>query len=191
VDTRQRYSLSRREKATRNRNPDAIPLRTCLQCFQPYEAILPDCPHCGGHHVPQGRTKPMEVDGDLLELDPAVMAQMRAKVAEIDAPPMGGNDIVARSIAKNHRLRQQAQETLRTFIATWAGYWKSQGASDAEIYRRFYFKFQVDILTAQSLGRTDAADLEARIIADLVDLNVQLPYTPDYTQEDFIDSTAA
>lgn len=187
VDTRQTYTLRRREKCTREKNTDAIPLRTCLECFQPYEAILPDCPHCGGHHVPQGRTKPLEVDGDLLELDPAVMAQMRAKVAEVDAPPIGGNDVVARSIAKNHRLRQQAQETLRTYIAHWAGYWQGQGASDSEIYSRFYFRFEVDILTAQTLGRTDAADLESRIKEHLVVLNVQLPYTSDPTQEDFID----
>ncbi len=184
VDSPQRYSLAPREKTTRNRNTDAIPLRTCLECLQVYEAVQPACPYCDTRPTPKNRSRPDQVDGDLLELDLAVMAQMRAKVDEVDAPPIGGNDVVARSIAKNHRLRQQAQETLRTFIMTWAGYWRAQGAGDHEIYRRFYFKFQVDILTAQTLGRTDAADLEMRIMTDLLALNVQLPYTPDYTQED-------
>lgn len=185
VDTPQRYTLNRREKTTREKKGDNIPLRTCLACLLPYEAYRTHCPECGEKHVPQGRAKPDQVDGDLFELDPAVRAQMMAAVMELDAPAIAyGTDVVSRSIAKNHRLRQHAQTTLRAYIATWAGMWQMRGASDAEIYRRFYFHFQVDILTAQALGRADAADLEARIHADLMAHNVAAPFTLEPPEDD-------
>lgn len=184
VDTPQRYTLNRREKKTREKDSDAIPLRTCLECLLPYEAYRTTCPECNTKHVPAGRTKPEQVDGDLFELDPAVRAQMMAKVMDLDAPAIAyGTDVVARSIAKNHRQRQHAQQTLRAYIAQWAGMWKMQGATDPEIYKRFYFHFQVDILTAQALGRADAADLEARIHTDLMAHNVEAPFTLEPTED--------
>lgn len=185
VDTPQRYTLNRREKTLRKKASDAIPLRTCLECLQPYEAVLPACPYCGGKHVPQGRVKPEQVDGDLFELDPAVREQMMAAVMEVDAPAIAyGTDVVSRSIAKNHRLRQHAQECLRAYISTWAGWRQTLGEVDATIYRRFYFQFHVDILTAQTLGRVDAADLESRISMDLIAHNIQTPFTLEPTEDE-------
>jgi len=175
VDTPQKYSLNRREKATRQKKGDAIPLRTCLVCLQPYEVVEPVCPYCSSPHVPQGRVKPEQVDGDIFELDPEVMAKMRGAIDKIDRQPFFPKDatpVIINSIKKQHRERQEGQATLRQAIALWAGWQRHQQRSDSEAYRRFFYKFGTDVLTAQTLGNGEAAALEARIRAELDQHNV-------------------
>ena len=67
------------------------------------------------------------------------------------------------NLQKQHRIRQEAQGALRESIALWAGHQRAKGRPDSEIYRRFYFKFGTDIMTAQTLGRPDAHNLTERI----------------------------
>lgn len=175
VDSPQRYSLNRREKTTRQKKGDAIPLRTCLHCLQPYEAVLPLCPYCGGAYVPQGRTKPEEVDGDIYELDPAVREAMRTRITELDRESgmsMNANSVVSNSIAARIRDRQKTQVALRDAIALWGGWNQHLGRSDAEGYRRFFYKFGIDVLSAQALNASDATALEARIRAELLQNNI-------------------
>lgn len=148
------------------RDPDAIPVTTCPECFKAYEALTACCPFCGFKPEPAGRSRPEQVDGDLCEMDPSVLAQMRGEVARIDGQPLipqGVSDIVAAAIRKRWRERQDAQDTLRLRIAEWAGVLHHRGAPDAEIYRRFYHRFGVDILTAQTLNAQDALELKGRI----------------------------
>jgi superfamily II DNA or RNA helicase len=173
------HTLDRRDKRAKNRPDDAIPLRTCLnpECLAPYERYLPACPYCGTVPTPANRSAPEFVDGDLTELDPSALAALRGEVARIDgAPrfPRGVDGPVAHAIKTRHYDRQRAQQTLRERLALWAGWQKQLGRSDAEIYRRFYHGFGVDMMTAQALGVPDAEALTARVDAVLAQENIVL-----------------
>ena len=112
------------------------------------------------------RTGPEFVDGDLEELDYATLAALRGEVARIDGPAYttGLYGVVAAGATKQHRLRQEAQVALRQAIALWAGGQKAAGRSDSESYRRFYFAFGIDVMTAQALGRREAEELMERVV---------------------------
>lgn len=148
------------------RDPDAIPVTRCTECWRDYESLGAACPYCGFKPEPAGRSRPEQVDGDLIELDPEVLAQMRGEVARVDGQPLipfGATEIVAAAIRKRWGERQDAQNSLRLRIAEWAGVLHNRGAPDAEIYRRFYHRFGVDIMTAQALNARDALELKERI----------------------------
>ena len=148
------------------RDPDAISVTRCLECFKDYEAISACCPFCGFRPEPAGRGRPDQVAGDLCEIDPEVLRQMRGEVERIDGQPMipyGASEIVAAAIRRNWLERQDAQDELRASIAQWAGVWKHRGAEDAEIYRRFYHLFGIDILSAQALNAADARELKGKL----------------------------
>ena len=165
-DKQRVWTLDRRERrAAGKKDPDVIPVRTCKKCMGVYEAIYIICPYCGFQHVPAGRTLPEQVDGDLLELDPATLAAMRGETARIDAPASevrdrmmraGASAKVYNSAAKQHTLRQEAQGQLRESIALWAGYQRAMGRPDSESYRRFYFRYGTDVESAKVLGRREA-----------------------------------
>ena len=166
-DAVRHWSLKGREKgARRARDPDAIPVTTCTSCFRVYEAITLICPFCGHKSEPRARSAPEHVDGDLYELDPAALAALRGEVERIDGPvrvPEGMTGYAARGLINRWRDRQTAQGHLRDMIAQWAGYGHAAGMGDPEILRRFYFKFGVDVMTAQTLGAPDAERLAAEI----------------------------
>jgi DNA repair protein RadD len=69
--------------------------------------------------------------------------------------------------------RQAAQRNLRAAIALWAGWQREMGREDSETYRRFFFKYGTDILSAQALGEREANELRERIAADLNSNNVR------------------
>lgn len=174
-DVRREYTLNRRER--RSRSVGDIPLRTCLnpECFQVYESYLSTCPHCGTKWVPQGRGTVEVVEGDLIELDPGVLARMRAEVDRVDNVPrfpQNATPEVVGAIRKNHRMRQDAQTTLRAAIDLWAGWQRHLGREDSEIYRRFWHAFGVDTMSACALGAPDALDLEHRVREQLWLANV-------------------
>lgn len=169
------YSLARRER--RSRMTTDIPLRTCLNldCLQVYERFLSRCPHCGTKWEPQGRGSPEMVEGDLIELDAAVLAMLRAEVDRVDNVPrfpQNATPEVIGAIRKNHRGRQDAQATLRPAIDLWAGWQRHLGREDGEIYRRFWHAFGVDVMSACALGASDALDLEHRVREQLWLANV-------------------
>ena len=74
-----------------------------------------------------GRSSPDQVDGDLQELDPAVLALMRGELARIDGPSEGSNSTVGRAIDKRHLERQRAQAALRDAMRLWGGWRKHLG----------------------------------------------------------------
>lgn len=171
-DAYREWSLDRRERRSRTTPTDAIPVRTCLnpECMSVYERIYSQCPFCGFEVVPAGRSQPEYVDGDLCELDPAALALLRGEKARVDGDcrvPTGVTAATAGAIRRTHWERQEGQKPLRDAIALWAGWQNTLGRADPEVYRRFYFKFGVDILTAQTLGATDAAELTERVSAEL------------------------
>lgn len=177
-DAPREWTLDAREKRRGSGADDAIPVRVCPErtCLAVYERIHACCPFCGHVPVPAERSAPEFVDGDLAELDAATLAAMRGEVAKVDrteAEIMAElaaryvPDIGIMAARKRHRLLQEAQEDLRDAMAWWAGHQRALGRSDSESYRRFYFKFGVDVLTAQTLKPNEANQLRDKIDNDI------------------------
>lgn len=171
------WSLDKREKRAKGaHDPDIIPTRACTSCTALYEAIFKVCPYCKAPHIPAGRGSPALVDGDLIELDAATLAAMRGEIDWVDRPvadlrvhmeQRGRPWSIIQKQSTLHQLRQRAQTNLRDVIAYWAGHQRAAGHPDSESYRRFYFRYGVDVMTAQALKTDDAKDLTARIGLDL------------------------
>lgn len=175
----QSYTLSRPERGERNRRSDAIPLRTCLnvECLQPYERVLLACPYCGTPApAPAGRGTPEQVEGDLILLDPRALAALHNEVARVDgAPPVMDHlsPLAQAGVKKQHWSRQQAQASLRRVIMLFGGYHDTLGHDVRRQQREFFHRFGVDTMTAQTLGSADAAELENRVNAYLLQHNVR------------------
>lgn len=172
-DTPREWTLdSKKRRSNGVKDPHVIPVRTCTKCTAVYEAIYSACPYCGYVHKIMNRSGPEFVDGDLTELSPEVLAIMRGEIDRIDTPHgeirdkmnfAGAPGIVALGAAKQHRLRQEAQSELREALLRWGGLQRLNGRRDSESYKRFYFKFGIDVLTAQALGKRKAEELTRRI----------------------------
>jgi len=175
-DMPQRWTLDRRDRKHKEKDPDILPLRACVSCSAVYEAHLIQCPFCGFIWSPASRSTPEQVEGNLEELNIDVLLQLRGERDRIDSPAQyvkdrmlqaGMPEIAAFGAAKNHRMRQDKQEQLRNKIAIWAGIYHGVGKSDAEIYMRFHKRFKIDILKAQALGRVEAEKLTGGIVDEI------------------------
>jgi superfamily II DNA or RNA helicase len=172
-DSEREWSLDRRGSKPRAKKPDdEIPLRYCPECTQPYQRTKTECPYCGHHPVPADRSRPEYVDGDLFELSPTVLAEMRAAVAKASETPeqtanrmryAGAPEAAVRSMLKKSGAARDARAALKESIAWWAGAQNALGRSDAESYRLFYHLFGMDVLTAQTLGSADTLELADKI----------------------------
>jgi DNA repair protein RadD len=177
-DAPRMWSLDRRERRSRTAPSDVIPVRTCLNetCMAVYERVYKACPFCGFEVVPAGRSSPEQVDGDLHELDEAALKRMRGEIEAVDRDvpfyPTGAAPEVKGAIYRRHIERRQAQTTLRSTIALWAGWQDSLQRSSSENYRRFFLQFGTDVMTAKALGAREAEDLTARIQRELNAHNV-------------------
>jgi DNA repair protein RadD len=177
-DVERSYTLAKAERRSRKKKSDEIPLRYCTntECYAAYEVTLSVCPQCGTPKpAPARRGTPEEVDGNCLELDPSVLAQMRIEQAKVDGPartPVGAAPVVVGAIRKNHALRQEAQAELRAVMALWGGWRTHEGRQPAEVQREFFYKFGRDVLSAQVLGATEAEELRTRISGDLERNNI-------------------
>jgi DNA repair protein RadD len=178
-DARRSWSLDRREKRSREGASDVIPVKACPQCTGVYERIYPDCPFCGFKPVPTVRSGPEFVDGDLSELDAATLAAMRGEIEAVDKDPEQYRaELMAKRMpqvgqlanVKRHVARQEAQAQLREAIAWWAGYQRAVGRPDAESYRRFWFAFDIDVMSAQALGAREAIELTEHINSHLEEM---------------------
>ena len=167
-DAPRQWTLDRRQRRSSKAGDDVIPVKVCPQCTGVFERIYTACPFCGHIPVPVDRSKPEYVDGDLTELDPSVLAEMRGEIARIDQPAeavgrrmeaAGMQGAAVGGAMKNHRERHEAQQALRMSIRWWA----ADHGDIRESYRHFFFKFGVDVATAQTLGRRDALELANRI----------------------------
>ena len=171
-DKRRYWTLDRREKrAKRAADPEEISLTACRNCSRPYEACLPRCPHCNHEPeiIPGGRGNIEQIDGDLILLDRAKLAELRA-AAELEAPADVGRRVsvvagpYAGKAAINHQIERIAmQQRLDGAIALWAGHQRALGRDDQQSYRRFYLTAGVDVLTARSLPRADMEKLALQI----------------------------
>lgn len=175
-DRPQIWTLDRAERMGRGATPlDVIPSTRCLnaKCFRIYERVLPKCPYCGTEPpLPTGRAGPEIVDGDMRLVDAEIILTLRGRVAEVDRDPVQAGakwakHLPPQAVARNVRLhteRQEAQATLRDAIAAWAGVHVARGASEGEVYRRFFYATGVDILHAQTLGPADAEKIRTKLL---------------------------
>lgn len=177
-------TLDRREKRTRGTpDPDRIPMKTCHECTNCYEAFYRSCPSCGHVNKPAARTAPEFVDGDLAELDPATLRKMRGEVENVDAladaalrglKMSGAAPIVIAGAVKQHKARQAAQTVLRDSMQWWAGWQQAHGYDVSQSQRLFFHAFGIDVLSAQALGRPEAEALTERIDAHITKLRERL-----------------
>lgn len=174
-DARREWTLDRRERRSAGPADDVIPLWTCPACLAVVERVYKACTECDAERpAPSARNAPEMVDGDLVELDAETLAAMRGDVARVDMDPEAYRLQLSQqrvpligqlANVKRHAERQAAQSVLRDRIAMWAGWQRHAGRPDSESYRRFYFAFGVDVLTAQTLGVSEAMQLAARVAA--------------------------
>lgn len=175
------WSLDRRDKRSAGKS-DAIPLRVCLGCFQPYERTHLACPYCGEPlPAPSARGAPEHVDGDLAELSPEVLAQLRGEVAVVDRTPdevrahyaaTGLPDLMVRAQVNRAHERTQAQAALRHAMSLWGGVHHARGECDRTLQKRFFLTFGISTLEAQALGRADAEALRAKIHLTIPSFNI-------------------
>lgn len=171
------WSLDAKEKNPRmSEDEDSIPLRYCEECTQPYHRVLVKCPYCGNYPKPDERGQPEFVDGDVFEISPEILAQLRGEIAKIDTPPdvmekrmlaSGSPPAVAGNVRKMFTARGNMQRVLRTSMSWWGATANLSGYDDREAQRRFYHKFGIDVISAQTLSKADAAILADRINRDI------------------------
>ncbi len=175
-DVPRTWSLNARERGSRaKREETQIPLTTCLNktCMQPYERVLSACPFCGQKPVPAGRSKPEQVDGDLFEMSPEALQKLRGETV-VESPEdlkkrmtyMGAEGVVLNSALKNRNNLIEARTTITDVINNWGAIVMMSGVSQAEAYKRFYFKFKTDVISAQTLGCKETEALIERIQND-------------------------
>lgn len=180
-DAPRRWTLDRRDKRGKSKPNDVTPVMVCPVCTAVYERTHVSCPFCGFAREPENRSEPRFVDGDLCELDPAALAALRGEINRIDEPSdmlrnrmehAGAPHAAIGGAVKNHRLRQEGQSALRASIRWWAGIMHDKGCSERESYRRFFFRYGIDVATAQTLGRNDALGLARKINKDIGEMHV-------------------
>lgn len=170
-DAPREWSLDRRERRTGKSEVSTV--RVCVACAAVYERFLDACPDCGEPvPKPAQRSGPEFVDGDLYELDPDVLAQMRNEVVGARETPEAMRDrLTAQHVpvpgvmsnVKRQRERLDALVKLDLKLAEWAGYRRAEGLSDSEIFRKFFLTYGVSWLEAQALKAADAEKLRERI----------------------------
>lgn len=174
-DSPQIYTTARREAGPSRGKSDGVQLRACLGCTKPYERYRTACPYCGLIPEPSGRSSPELVEGDLILLDAAVLQALRGEVERVMGPPTVSTGLPAaaqRGQLRRHHDRARAIYNLQQTLMLWGGWQKQRGLSDREAQRLFFIRYEIDYLTAQTLGTAEAAALEAQISADLQKHNV-------------------
>lgn len=170
-DAPREWSLDRRERRTGKSEPSTV--RVCTACAAVYERFRDACPDCGEPvPKPAQRSGPEFVDGDLYELDPDVLAQMRNEVVGARETPEAMRDrLTAQHVppagvmanVKRQKERLDALVKLDLKLAEWAGYRRAEGLSDSEIFRKFFLTYGVSWIEAQALKAADADKLRERI----------------------------
>lgn len=177
------WTLDRRERSAK-KDSGAESLKVCAECNQPFEARRAVCPHCGHRVVAAdgaGRTLE-EVEGDLTELTPEMLAKMRGEADRVMESPddvrerflnAGAAHIVAAGAAKQHRLRLEAQNVLRTVMGSFWDFYRDQLGCDVRSAQiTFWQIFGIDVMSAQVLSKNDAEALTQRVREHLMNMGV-------------------
>lgn len=160
---------TRGERSGRTRLP---PQRLCLKCTHPYDAFHKVCPFCGHEPKPAERSKPEQVNGDLVELDTAAMDALFSRIAAANKSVEDyRSELFARNIPtighprmiKKHKATLYRRGVLEQQVKWWVGVQQQLGRTMSEIYRRFYCRFGVDMGTALALDQQTTDALIERI----------------------------
>lgn len=177
-DRRNIWTLDARDRK-QAADPDAIPVTVCGEplCQAVYERILPACPYCGW--VPpvttRGARSPEEVDGRLCDLDPDALTRLRLAAEQaVQNPAAYRMELMAKrcpavAIERNVRLHEKRtayQEALRPVMDMYMIQQRALGRDDTEARQRFYYKFGVDMLSAQSLPLRESRVLLERVVME-------------------------
>lgn len=170
-DAPREWSLDRRERRTGKSEPSTV--RVCTACAAVYERFRDACPDCGEPvPKPADRSGPTQVDGDLYELDPDVLAQMRNEVVGARETPEAMRDRLTGRYCPQVKVIHEVKKQIKRLdalvkldhtLAQWAGYRRAEGLSDSEIFRKFYLTYGMSWLEAQALKAADADKLRERI----------------------------
>lgn len=176
------WTLDRRDRRAKS-DSGAEKLTVCVSCFQPFPARNSICPHCGERVRAASEPRTLEqVEGDLTELTPEILAQMRGEADRVMESPdvvknrflaAGAPQIAAAGAAKQHRLRMEAQIVLRDVMQRYGDFYMGTlgcGLREAQI--TFWQQFGTDVLSAQALGRADAEALTDRVRDHLLQMGV-------------------
>jgi superfamily II DNA or RNA helicase len=179
-DSYRSWTIHTRQKRVKLNEP-VTPVRTCAACTGVYERVLIQCPYCDFKPTPAKRSSPEIVEGDLTELTAETLKDLRARIDKVDMNPEHYRLELAAKHAplvgqlagvNRHVKRQEAQAALRDSIAIWAGYQRALNRCDQESYRRFYQKFKIDVMTAQTLNQKKALQLRQKIQTDTDGLEI-------------------
>lgn len=162
------WDLERRERKTKSSSGNEVPVKSCVnpECANVYDAILPACPFCGNAPPITNRTEPANVAGDLCELDPHRLKQIKTEIERQQGPfhaPQGIPEAGRIRAQRLHYERQKASDELRETIAQWAGQQRASGLCDRSIMKKFYYAFGVDLLSCQTGTANEQTQLKNRI----------------------------
>lgn len=176
-DAARPWTLDRRDRKGRMSEVNTLPITACPKCTRVYERFHTVCPHCGYEPIPVNRSTPELVDGDLFELSPEALSQLRDSVAQVDKDPEQYRaELIAKHAphlgvlkhVKNHKEKQTIQSGLREIMSWWAGLMRSKGLEIRESQKMFFQRFGVDVMTAQTLGQKDASSLADKLLEELI-----------------------
>lgn len=155
------------DASRRGRAPDGIPMRVCVNevCLQPYERTEKQCPYCNTvPPPPKAPNGPEEVDGDITLYTPEMFDQLFGEIQRIDGPcyaPQNVAPYVKQAIANKHHARQEAQKALREILRFKT---MAPGLEPQKAMRQFFHTYGIDVMTAQTLGTSEAESLRQRIV---------------------------
>lgn len=125
--------------------------KACCFCSQIFERYKKICPHCGEAVVVADHDDIEILDGDLTELNPELLAALRAeKLRQYGSPrvPEGASGLIRNSVMKSWKNRQRQLGTTKFLIDEWCGREINKGLSNGEVQRKFYLTFKKDVLSA-------------------------------------------
>lgn len=170
------WTLDGRE-GRRGGGGSTIPSRVCLGCGLTYRRILDACPFCGEEApAPAGRSSPEQVDGDMIRLDPEILQAMRGEIEAFDSSEAeyyaqllktGLTPWKAQVNLKRRAEAQEEQKNLRIIMEHWGGFRTHEGLTVSQQQKLFFYRFGIDVMSAQVLGAKDAHALAQRVADDL------------------------
>ena len=177
-DVPRKLTLDARERGTRGkRDETVIPVTACTECMNIYEKIRINCPFCGHYPEPAGRASPKEVEGNLFELTPEALMKLRGESLEMqksadqqladwcgDKPPSQKQYMMHSQLKK----KQTAASEIVDAINLWGAHSEANGDSRPESFKRFFYRFGMDVLTAQTLGQKESNELRDKINHDRI-----------------------
>jgi superfamily II DNA or RNA helicase len=154
-------------------------LRICsnMMCNAPYDKVLEACPYCGTEYIKQynrsggtsARQALIEVDGDLMLLDPDTIRELEAEIHLESPEELADRVAMAAGVpagiraGRNQRERIEMQKQLANTVSLWAGRMKHFGYSDRQIHKKFFLTYDMSITGALSLKKAEMESLEKEI----------------------------